>query len=233
MEGPFNDPGIAQAEQTSYRVLVGGEEAGTGWIGVEPVSREGLELYEQTVRASLGENLELRAAVVFRRRSGTIHAEEYRMQMLDGGQRPVADESSRFRGVKVPQFGGEVGPHPRDLAPLLGCALALRGLDFEPGARRGFTAWIAGNVTWEVEARVEKQEAVELPVGEQSAWRVRLRPSFERVDNALDKLIDALMPPLVAHLAHEPPHRLLRFEFPTGPFRENPPGLIEATELGG
>jgi hypothetical protein len=58
-----------------------------------------------------------------------------------------------------------------------------------------------------------------------------VRPSFEQVDAALDRLMEMLLPPLVAHFAAEPPHRLLRFEFPTGPFKTNPSGLIEATEL--
>jgi hypothetical protein len=231
MEGPFNDPGIPDGERTAYRVLIGGQEAGSGEVVVEALTDDGRELYRQSLTASVGGGVEWRAETTFRRRSGTIHAEDHRMQTFNEEPAPVAEELGRFRSVKVVQFGGELQPYPRDLAPLLGCAVALRGLEFEPGAERAFTAWLANSVCWEVGTRVEKQETVELPAGEHSAWRVRLRPSFEQVDNALDKLMDALMPPLVAHFAAPPPHRLLRFEFPTGPLKSNPPGLLEATEL--
>jgi hypothetical protein len=153
------------------------------------------------------------------------------MQTFNGESEPVAEEAGRFRSVKVLQFGGELEPYPRDLSPLLGCAVALRGLEFEAGARRDFTVWLANSVCWTVGTMVERQETVELPAGGQPAWRVRVRPSFEQVDAALDRLMEMLLPPLVAHFVAEPPHRLLRFEFPTGPFKANPPGLIEATEL--
>jgi hypothetical protein len=156
-----------------------------------------------------------------------MHAEAHEMRMLDGDGPPVATEKARFRGPKVVHWGGELESFPRDLTPLLGAALALRGLEFEPGARRSFSAWVVSAVYWQVDAKVEKEETV----GEHPAWRVRLRPSFEQVDKALDSLMDTLVPPLIAHFEAEPPHRLLRFRFPTGPFKWNPPGLIEATEL--
>lgn len=174
---------------------------------------------------------ELAATTVFRRRSGTIHAESHEATTSVPDGDPIAIESGRFRNVKVLQFGGETAPYPKDLAPLVGCAVALRGLEFERGSQRGFTVWLANVVAWEVAARVEKEERIDLPTGSQAAWRVRVRPSFEQVDAALDHLIDVLMPPLVAHFAAEPPHRLLRFEFPTGPFKQNPQGVLEATEL--
>jgi hypothetical protein len=231
MEGPFNDPEIPDGERTAYRGLVDGREAGRGEVVVERVSDAGRELYRQSLVASVGGEAELRAETTFRRRTGKMHAEAHRMETFHGEAEPFATEESRFRGVKAVQFGGEVEAYPRDLAPLLGCALALRGLELEAGARRGFTVWLAGGVAWEVGTKVEKRERVELPAGKLSAWRVRLRPSFEQVDGALDRLMEMLMPPLVVHLAEEPPHRLLRFEFPTGPFKWNPQGLIEATEL--
>jgi hypothetical protein len=230
MEGPFNDPGIADGERTVYSGLIGGEQAGTGEVVIGHDTDGGRDLYRQSVRATVGE-AELRAEATFRRRSGQVHAEDYRMEARDGGAEPVATEETRFRGTKVLSFGGEVESYPRDVVPLLGAAVALRGLEFEPGAKRSFTAWIASSIVWQVDTKVEKREDVGVPAGKQSAWRVRLRPSFEQVDKALDGLMDMLMPPLVAHFAADPPHRLLRFEFPTGPFKWNPPGVIEATEL--
>jgi hypothetical protein len=233
MEGPFNDPAIPDGERTVYRGLLGDEEAGRGEVLVEHVAEGGQDLYRQSVVAGIGDAAEWRAQVTFRRRSGKMHAESHRLETFSGDGAPFATEESRFRSVKALQFGGEVEPYPRDLAPLLGCAVALRGLELESGAERAFTAWIASSVMWPVETRVEKKEEVEVPAGKVGAWRVRLRPSFEQVDAALDRLMEMLMPPIVVHLAAEAPHRLVRCEFPTGPFKWNPPGLIEAIELAG
>ncbi|MDQ1446852.1 MAG: hypothetical protein QOI20_3316, partial [Acidimicrobiaceae bacterium] len=44
-------------------------------------------------------------------------------------------------------------------------------------------------------------------------------------------VVQLLLPPFVLHFEEGPPHRFLRFSFPTGPFPWNPRGLIEATEL--
>ncbi len=226
MEGPFNDPGIPDGERVAYRGLVGDDEAGTGAIEIaaEP------DAYRQTVSAWVRDRVQLRSTTVFRRRAGTIHAETHEMETLDGDGPPVATERARFRGPKIIGWGGELESFPRDLTPLLGAALALRGLELEQGARRSFSAWIVSSVYWQVDSRVERKEKVALPAGELEAWRLRLRPSLEQVDKALDSLVDSLMPPLVAHLEVEPPHRFLRLQFPTGPFRWNPVGVIEATE---
>src|SRR5919109_1687746 len=212
MEGPFNDPGIPDGERTAYRGLVGDDEAGTGEVTVE----HGDERYRQVLVARVAGRAELRAETIFRRRSGTIHAETHEMQTFDGDTAPVSAEQARFRGVKVLHWGAEIEPFPRDLTPLLGCALVLRGLEFERGARRSLSVWLASSIYWQVDTRVEKEEAVELPAGKLGAWRVRLRPSFEQVDKALDSLVDALMPPVVAHFEADAPHRLLRLQFPTG-----------------
>lgn len=227
MEGPFNDPGIPDGERVAYRGFVGDDEAGSGEITVaaEP------DFYRQSVNARIAGRAELHATTVFRRRSGTIHAETHEMQTLDGDAPPVTVEQARFRGPKVVHWGAELESFPRDLTPLLGGALALRGLELENGARRSFSAWVVSGIYWQVDTKVEKREKIELPAGELEAWRVRLRPSFEQVDKALDSLMDGLVPPIVAHLEAEPPHRLLRLRFPSGPFKWNPPAVIEATEL--
>ena len=92
--------------------------------------------------------------------------------------------------------------------------------------------WLANTVFWEISLHVEKHETVTVPAGTFDAWRVRARPSFEQIGTALDRLVGALLPPFVLHFEAQPTHRFLRFEFPTGPFRWNPRGVIEATELG-
>lgn len=227
MEGPFNDPRIPRDELTTYRGLIDGEETGSGSIevAVEP------EAYRQSVEVVVAGRAAFRSLTVFRRRSGTMHAETHEMRTLDGDAPPVAGEEVRFRGPKVVHWGGELESFPRDVTPLLGAALALRGLDFERGARRSFSAWLLSGIHWQVDSRVEKRKTVSLPAGEHDAWRVRLRPSLEQVDKALDSLVDSLMRPVIAHLGAEEPHRFLRLEFPTGPFRWNPAAVIEATEL--
>ena len=232
MEGPFNDPDIPDGERTAYRGRVGGDEVATAEVLVERSGEGDRAFYRQSVLAHVGGRLEVRAETTFRRRSGSIHAEAHEMTTLDRDAAPVAVESARFRGVKVLQWGAGLEPYPRDLTPLVGCVTALRGLDFEAGARRGFSVWLASSVYWTAEARVERLERIDLPARKMRAWRVPVRPNFEEIDRALDGLIQTLVPPVVFHFDADPPHRLLRAEFPSGPFSWNPPGVIEATELG-
>jgi hypothetical protein len=233
MEGPFSDPDIPHGERTAYRGLVGDDEAGTGEVTVERASEDGRDVYRQVIVARVRDAADVRAETVFRRRSGQIHAESHRMETGNGDGAPVATEEARFRDVKVLAWGGEVESFPRDVAPLLACGLALRGLEFEQGAERSFSVWLVNAIHWQVDAKVEKRERIDIAAGKLDAWRVRLRPSFEQVDRTLDKVIDAVMPPVVAHFAAEAPHRLLRLQFPTGPFKWNPIGLIEAIEIDG
>ena len=215
MEGPLRDPDVPD-----------GEEAGTGTMRVE----RGDDFYRQLLSMRIQEEAEYEAEIVFRRRRGVVLADSYRSETSHDG-RPVAVEEGRFRDVKGLQWGGEIEPYPADVSPLLGCALSLRGLDFERGARRQFALWLANTVHWPIETRVERVETIELPLGSRRAWRVRVWPSFERVAGPLDRLVAMILPPFVLHFDAEPSHRFLRFEFPTGPFRWNPHGVIEATEL--
>lgn len=79
---------------------------------------------------------------------------------------------------------------------------------------------------------MEKRETARVPAGDLEAWRVRVRPSFAQISGVLDKVVGGLLPPFVLHFEAAPPHRMVRFSFPTGPMPWNPKGLIEATELG-
>lgn len=225
MEGPFRDPGIPDGERTTYRGLVGGDEAGSGEI----VVRHADGGYRQEVLVRAPGEVELEAAMTFARRREAMHAEDYRLETRHGEGERIAAEEGRFRHVRPLTWGAVSAPYPRDLVPLLGVPVALRGLEWERGARRTFSAWLANMVVWEVEARVERSEPLELPAGRFDAWRVMLRPVLAEVDRTLDKIVDGLGVPLVAHFDREAPHRFLRFSFPTGPFRGNPPGVIEAT----
>ena len=127
--------------------------------------------------------------------------------------------------------GGELLPYPSNVTPLLGCALALRWLEFEKGERHTFALWLANSVWWEIALHVDRRERIELPTGPMEAWRVTAAPQFEGIGTALNRIVQAILPPFRIHFDAEPPHRFVRFSFPTGPFPWNPRGLIEATEL--
>jgi hypothetical protein len=231
MEGPFRDPGIPDGERTAYRGLVGGEEAGTGEVAVFHVEHDGHPGYRQEVSVRAPGDVVYTGTVTFRRRGEAMHAEEYRLETVQEPDGRIALEEGRFRRVRPLTWGGKTAPYPRDLAPLLAGPVALRGLEWEEGGRRSFSAWLVNSVHWEVEAVIGRREAIEVPAGGFEAWSVRLRPVLEEIDRTLDKLVAGLMPPVVMLFDAEPPHRFLRLAFPTGPFRTSPPGLIEATHL--
>ena len=225
MEGPFLDPGVPDAEETAYRGTIGGSPAGHGTHRIAATG----EAYEQSLDMTILDEASYSATISWRRSDGHITAERYSLEASHRG-RPVSSESGWFRGVKALHWGGALEPYPRDLSPLLGCALALRGLEFRRGARRSLSVWLASTVYWEIETRVEKVEEVALPgLGPLPAWRVRARPHFGHVAGALDRLVALVLPPFVLHFDADAPHRFLRFEFPTGPFPWNPRGVIEAT----
>jgi len=226
VEGAFSDPGIPDGEETVYRGLIDGAEVGGGTNRIAQTDGG----YRQTLSFSVRGEAEYTGAIEFRRSRGTLAAESYRLDTRYRDE-PVAAEEGHFRGVKVLQWGGALEAYPRDVTPLLGAALALRGLDFSRGSRRSFSLWLANTVWWEVNTRVEKLEEVSLPAGSVRAWRVRARPHFGHVAGRLDRIVQLLLPPFVLHFEEQPPHRFLRFSFPTGPFPWNPRGLIEATEL--
>ena len=226
MEGPFSDPGIPDGEETVYRGLIGGEEVGGGTNRIAHIDGG----YRQTLSMTNQGDATYSGAIEFRNSRGTLAADSYRLETRYRDE-PVAVEEGRFRGVKVLQWGGDLEAYPRDVAPLLGCALALRGLTFERGERRSFSLWLANTVWWEVNTRVERLEEVSLPAGSIRAWRVRARPHFGHVAGRLDRIVQLLLPPFVIHFEERPPHRFVRFSFPTGSFPWNPRARIEATEL--
>lgn len=226
MDGPFRDPGIPDGERTHYRGTIAGEPAGEGHLEVQAEDSG----YGQRVVARLAEGYEIELDLRWIRRNGTLLADSYALDTRDGEQ-TVAREEGRFRDVRALGWGGTLASYPRNLTPLLGAALALRGLLWEPGERHVFALWLANTLWWEVEAHVERRERVTLPAGDHDAWRVRVQPRFGGIAGALDKLVGALLPPFTLHFAVAPPHRFLRFSFPTGPFPWNPRGRIEATAL--
>lgn len=227
-DGAWRDPQISAIEATRYRGSIAGDPHGEGTLTITPEQ----ERYAIAIDGRIAGALRYVLQGSFARRRDCILAEDYRLQTFDG-ETLVAVEEGRFRDVRVLDWGGALGSYPRSTTPLLMCALALRGMDFERGAKRTFRIWLANTVTWDIALHVERREAVALPCGDHDAWRVRARPTFEHVARVLDKAVGALLPPFLLHFDAAPPHRLLRFSFPTGPFPWNPRALIEAEALQG
>lgn len=230
-EGGFLDPGIADGERCAYRGIVQGREVGSGEQVIAHLERDGREGYRQQLEITVLDRIHYELETDFLRRSGRLRADRYRLRTRDGDE-PIASEEGWFRDVEALGFGGELTRYPHNLAPLLGCGLALRGIEFEAGSEREVSVWLANSIFWEVVVRVEKRERVSVPAGSFEAWRVRARPSFELLGNTIDQALAMMLPPVPLHFELEAPHRLLRVEFPTGPFAWNPRGTIEATSLG-
>lgn len=226
MDGAFGDPGVTAAERAVYRGSIGDEVAGEGTLLIEPVSG-GIEQRIETLVAGHA-RYEMHAR--FSLRNGQLLCEEYSLDTFSG-ERRIAREEGAFREVKTLQWGGAIEPYPRSITPLLACSTALRGIEFEKGARRSFAVWLANTAYWQVDLHVERREKLILPAGSFEAWRVRVRPSFREIAGALDRIVQAVLPPFIVHLDAAPPHRFLRFSFPTGPFPWNPRGRIEAVSF--
>jgi hypothetical protein len=226
IDGPFRDPGVPDGERSVYRGSIQGERAGTGTMTVEASP----ELYVQRLGIELDGGYRAELECSFARVNGTLRAEAYTLSGFDG-ESPVSREDGWFRGVRGLHWGGTLTPYPSSITPLLGCAIALRGLELERGERHRFALWLANSVWWEVEAHVEKRERARVPAGEFVAWRVDVAPRFDAIGTALNRVVAALLPPFRLHIEEAEPHRFLRFSFPTGPFPWNPRGLIEAVEL--
>jgi hypothetical protein len=206
-----------------YRGSIGDEAAGEGTLEIEPVNG-GLE---QRITTVIADHARYTMRARFAVRGGALLCEDYSLETFSGEVR-IAREEGVFRGVQTLQWGGELQPYPRSVTPLLACATALRGLDFARGEKRQFAVWLANTAYWPVDLHIEKREGVTVPAGGFDAWRIRVRPSFREVAGVLDRVVQAVLPPFVLHFEAEPPHRFLRFSFPTGPFPWNPRGRIEA-----
>lgn len=224
----FRDPGIPHGEETHYRASAGGLRTSQDLIA--RVDHDGDDRYRHFVQVDQ-DGLRIDIEQSFVRDRGSLLSESYQMETRYDGKL-VSREEGYFQDTKHLQFGGDVSPFPRDVVPLIGGMIGLRGLDFRRGARRTVNLWLAFSVHWPIDVRVEKREIVRVPSGNLDSWRVKVRPSFAQISGVLDRLIGGLLPPFVLHFEAEAPHRMLRFEFPTGPLPWNPKGLIEATKLG-
>lgn len=227
MDHALPDPALDAPETTTFRGLIDGDQIGSGTLILRPEGdRELIQAIEFEGFGRLSGSVETR----FRRRNDELLAASQAIEIRDR-DRDVVHESAAFRDVQVPQMGGELAPYPREMVPAPALALALRVLPLKDKARFLPRAWLTAVVHWPIDVRVEKREKVEVPAGTFDAWRIRLRPSLVDVAQSLDELSASLVPPVTAHVAVDG-QRLLRLAFPTGPSRNDPPGLIEATDLG-
>jgi Protein of unknown function (DUF3108) len=227
LDPPFKDRGIPDGERTVFKGTIDGKQSGIGVLTIAASD----DAYAARIEGTILDDLDLVVEMDFSRARGMVRAEHYRLESRNDGK-PVSVEEGWFRDVRGLHWGGELQPYPSNVTPLLGAALAARGLDFVKGERHTFAVWLANSVWWEVSLHVDKRERIELPFGELDAWRVTAAAQFEGIGTALNRIVQAILPPFRVHFAADPPHRFVRFSFPTGPFPWNPRGLIEATELG-
>lgn len=224
----FRDPGIAHGEEMHYRASAGGAATTTDIQTRIEHDGDGRYLHFANVDQ---DGLRIAIEQSFTRDDGFLRAEHYRMETRSDGK-VVSREEGYFQETRHVQFGGDVGPFPRDVLPLVGGMVGLRGLEFRRGAKRTVNLWLAFSVHWPIEVKVERSERVRIPAGEFEAWRVKVRPSFAQISGILDRLVGGLLPDFTLHFDTADGHRMLRFEFPTGPMPWNPKGLLEATKVG-
>ena len=226
VDPPFRDPAIPDGERTEFRGTIAGRDAGTGSLRVEANEGAYVARLETRILGDYNQTIEMG----FSRERGMVRAESYRAESRDG-ERPVSVEEGWFRDVRGLHWGGELQPYPSNVTPLVGCAVALRGLEFVKGERHHLALWLANSVWWEVALHVHRRERIDVAAGSFDAWRVTAHPQFEPIGAALNRVVQAVLPPFRLHFDAAPPHRFLRFSFPTGPFPWNPRGLIEASAL--
>ncbi|WP_280404816.1 hypothetical protein [Nocardia brasiliensis] len=223
MGATFRDPVIPDGEKSVY----------TGGVADQPPS---FEVSSVVTRAELDYHatLELRTGEGtttvtveqrFSRAGGWLRAADYRAETRSRDV-VVSREEAHFLDTTHLQFGSGIAPFPSDVVPFLGGLTLLRGLDFYEGAELSLDLWLAFSVHWPVLARVQKQTTVEVPAGRVRCWPVYLRPGFAHVNTMLDKMIGGFLPASTAHFEVDPPHRLVRFGFPTEPAAA-PRGVME------
>ncbi|WP_280381978.1 hypothetical protein [Nocardia wallacei] len=224
MRTAFRDPGIPDGEKSVYAVGIADRPQRHELTSV--VARE-TGGYRSTTEAYVGaENLALTIEQRFQRTGEWLRAQDY-LAETRSGDTVVSREEAHFVDTTHLRLGGDIEPFPPNVMPLLGGMTLLRGLDFTEGATESLELWLAFSLHWPLTARVDKQLVVEVPAGSFTCWQVLLRPGFAHVNSLLDKMIGGLLPPSVAHFEAAPPHRLVRFGFPTQPMPSAPRGLIE------
>ncbi|WP_227981531.1 hypothetical protein [Nocardia spumae] len=220
----FRDPGIPDGEKCRYTVGTDGRSSGFALTSVVTHEHGG---YRTLLEATSGDGeLELTIDQRFGRIDGFLRAEDYRAETRSRGAVVSREEAHFIDTVHLP-IGGAPAPFPTDIMPIVGGMTLLRGLDLTEGTTRSIDTWLAFSVHWPLVARVDKRTIVEVGAGDIECRQVRLRPSFGQVNMLLDRMIGGLLPPFVAQIELEPPHRLVRLSFPTEPALSAPRSVIE------
>ncbi|MFF0490021.1 hypothetical protein ACWDSJ_11240 [Nocardia sp. NPDC003482] len=224
MHTAFRDPGIPDGEKSVYTVTVAERPPKLDLISVVGHDGDG---YRSIVEVSLGHgNFAMTVEQRFQRAGGLLRAENYRAETRSGTT-VVSREEANFLGTAHLQFGGGLAPFPDNVMPLLGGLTLLRGLDFTEGAEELVDLWLAFSVSIPFAVKVEHTAEIDVPAGCRTGWQVRLRPRFTGLNMLMEKVIGGFLPPSVAHFEADPPHRLVRLSFPTGPMPWDPRGLLE------
>ncbi|WP_327099423.1 hypothetical protein OIE68_11845 [Nocardia vinacea] len=224
MRTAFRDPGIPDGEKSVYTVGIADQPHRFEVTSVVAHEDGG---YRSTVEMRPGDgDPTIRIEQRFQRVDGWLRAEDYRAETRSGNT-VVSREDAHFVDTTHLQFGSGISPFPSNIMPLIGGLTLLRGLDFSEGAVESLDLWLAFSVHWPLAARVAKQTTIDVPAGRLSSWPVHLRPGFAHVNSFLDKVIGGLIPSSIAHFDAAPPHRLVRFSFPTEAMPSDPRGLME------
>ncbi|MET7771711.1 hypothetical protein [Nocardia sp. NPDC005366] len=220
----FRDPGIPDGEKSVYTVGVADQPPTLDLVSVIGHDGDG---YRSIVQAGSGDGtFTITVEQRFQRAGDRIRAANYRAETRSGAT-VVSREEADFLGTSHLQFGGGVAPFPTDLMPLAGGLTLLRGLDFTEGVEEDIALWLAFSVHIPLSAKVEQRTVVDVPAGRIDCWQIRLRPRLSGLNSVLEKMLGGFLPPAVAHVEAAPPHRVVRFGFPTGPMPWDPRGLME------
>ncbi|MGW5749523.1 hypothetical protein [Nocardia rhamnosiphila] len=222
----FRDPEIPDGEKSVYTVSVA--DGSPALELVSAIGHDGDEYHSSVQVASTNGRFAITVDQRFQRVEGRLLASTYRAETRSGAQL-VSREEANFLGTTHLQFGGGIAPFPADLMPLAAGLTLLRGLDFTEHTEENLALWLAFSVHIPLSAKVEQRAPVEVPAGRIDCWQVRLRPRLSGLNALLEKMLSGFLPPAVAHFEVAPPHRMVRFSFPTGPMPWDTRGLMELT----
>lgn len=225
---PCRDPGLTEAETATYRLRLAGRHTGELTMRVKPSKTR----YVHEIEGELIDGAGIYAKSVMGRKDGLLLAQSSLLEGRVHGSMVTRIEG-RFAGIQPLVIGGETFEVPESVVPAVALPLALRG-GLRVGAKKVVPVAIAGAAAVELRADVERIEPVGVPAGARQGYRVRFRPHLGNIPGQLgafarqlDALVWRILPPFVAHFAVEPPHQLMRMEFPVGPLRWNSKGEIE------
>ncbi|MFI9407913.1 hypothetical protein [Nocardia sp. NPDC052316] len=220
----FRDPGIPDGEKSVYTVGVASQPATLDIISVIGHDRDE---YLSIIQANSGDGaFAITVEQRFQRTDDHMRAAGYRAETRSGAT-VVSREEAHFIDTTHLQLGEGIAPFPAELMPLAGGLTLLRGLHFTEGAETDVALWLAFSVHIPVCVKVEHRTVVDAPIGPIDCWQLRLRPRLSGLNPMLEKMLSGFLPAATVHVEAAPPHRTVRFSFPTGPRPWDPRGVME------